>query len=122
MRPGFSCTIRALKIGVGPGQQASEAGFTKCGLLVSSCGRPRVARGVHQNAILLNRINVIWVVQSPSAKIFPFPPDPNQIYIDCRPAPTEGRFAIVTDVRRDAVDALATQDERRNADGEVVWS
>jgi len=29
------------------------------------------------------------------------------------PAPLEGALAIVTDVGRDAVDALATQDERR---------
>jgi hypothetical protein len=36
---------------------------------------------------------------------------------------TEGRLAIVTDARRDAVDADGTQ--RRSApdaDGEVVWS
>src|SRR5260370_812136 len=36
----------------------------------------------------------------PFAKIFPFPLYPNQIYIPCRPAPSEGRFAIVTDVGR----------------------
>ena len=39
------------------------------------------------------------------------------------PVPHEGRFAIVTDVRRDAMDADGAQ--RRSApdaDGEVVWS
>jgi hypothetical protein len=41
----------------------------------------------------------------PSAKIFLFPLDPNQIYILCRPAPHKGRIAIVTDAGRDAVDA-----------------
>jgi hypothetical protein len=39
------------------------------------------------------------------------------------PVPTKGRFAIVTDVGRDAVDAGIAPDERANpADGEVVWS
>jgi len=31
-----------------------------------------------------------------------------------RPAPTEGRIAIVTSVVRDAMDVLAPPDERRN--------
>ena len=40
-----------------------------------------------------------------------------------RPTPTEGRFAIVTDVGLDAVDAGSAADERAYlADGEVVWS
>ena len=34
----------------------------------------------------------------------------------------EGRFAIVTDVRRDAVDADAPLTNGAEADGEVVWS
>jgi hypothetical protein len=38
------------------------------------------------------------------------------------PAPTEGRFAIVTDVGWDAVDAAARETNRADADGEVVWS
>jgi hypothetical protein len=42
-----------------------------------------------------------------------FSADPNQAYIYRHPARHEGRFAIVTDVRRDAVDAAAAQDERR---------
>jgi hypothetical protein len=56
-------------------------------------------------------------------KISRFAPDPNQLHIVSYPVPTEGRFAIVTDVRRDAVDADGA--ERRTAleaDGEVVWS
>ena len=39
-----------------------------------------------------------------------------------RPASQEGRFAIVTDVRRDAVDADALLTNGANADGEDVWS
>jgi hypothetical protein len=38
------------------------------------------------------------------------------------PVPTEGRFAIVTNVGRDAVDALALLTNSAQADGEVVWS
>jgi hypothetical protein len=37
--------------------------------------------------------------------IFRFSFHPNHIHILGRPVPKEGRFAIVTDVRRDAVDA-----------------
>jgi hypothetical protein len=40
-------------------------------------------------------------------KIICFTSDPNHRLISCRPAPNEGRFAIVTDVGRDAVDADA---------------
>jgi hypothetical protein len=47
---------------------------------------------------------------------------PNQFYIPRRPASLEGRFAIVTDVRRDAVDADALLTNGAEADGEVVWS
>ena len=39
------------------------------------------------------------------AKIFPFPPDPNQIYKPRRLVPLQGRIAIVTDAGWDAVDA-----------------
>jgi hypothetical protein len=46
-------------------------------------------------------------------KIFRFAATPNQIYIARHPAPTEGRFAIVTDVRRDAVDVDGALDETR---------
>jgi hypothetical protein len=36
--------------------------------------------------------------------------------------PTEGRFAIVTDAGRDAVDAAALVTSSANADGKAVWS
>jgi hypothetical protein len=36
--------------------------------------------------------------------------------------PTEGRFAIVTDAGRDAVDAAVSLTNGTQADGEVVWS
>ena len=75
------------------------------------------------NAILLRRINVIWVVQSPFAKIFPFPFGPNHLHISRRLVPLRGRLAIVTDAGRDAVDAGGAKDEgARLADGEAVWS
>ena len=71
-------------------------------------GRAGVLR---ENAVLLKRINAIWVVQSPSQKYFrSFPTQITCISLAI-PAHTEGRFAIVTDARRDAVDAATTQDE-----------
>jgi hypothetical protein len=57
-----------------------------------------------------------------AAKIFPFAPDPNQIHIYRRPVPIEGRFAIVTNAGRDAVDVAAPLTNGAEADGEVVWS
>jgi hypothetical protein len=40
----------------------------------------------------------------------------------CRPVPKEGRFAIVTNAGRDAVDADALLTNGADADGEDVWS
>ena len=45
---------------------------------------------------------------APLSKIFPFPPDPNQIYNPRRLSPHKGRIAIVTDAGWDAVDAAAS--------------
>ena len=61
-------------------------------------------------------------VQSPLAKIFPFPSDPNHLHIPRRLVPSEGRLAIVTNAGRDAVDAEALLTNGAKADGEVVWS
>jgi hypothetical protein len=60
----------------------------------------------------LNRIKLIWAVQSPSQKYFCFSEAQSSL-CDCHPVPSEGRFAIVTDAGRDAVDADALEDERR---------
>ncbi len=59
--------------------------------------RPGRAAGMRQKEKFSCGINVIWVVQSPSAKIFRFRRRANQIY-DLRHPAIEGRFAIVTDV------------------------
>ena len=53
-------------------------------------------------------------------KIFLFPSDPNHRLIPRYPVPYEGRFAIVTNVERDAVDAEAPLTNGAQADGEVV--
>jgi hypothetical protein len=48
---------------------------------------------------------------------------PNQRHIPPCPVSLEGRLAIVTDARRDAVDADGAQGRSAPAaDGEVVWS
>ena len=43
-------------------------------------------------------------------------------YIGFRPVPPKGRFAIVTDAGRDAVDAEVLPTSSTKADGEVVWA
>jgi len=58
----------------------------------------------------------------PFQKIFRFAARPNQIHILAIPSHKEGRFAIVTDVRRDAVDVAVSLTNGAKADGEVVWS
>jgi len=55
-------------------------------------------------------------------KYFASPFGRNNFIDSSRPASSEGRIAIVTDVGRDAVDAGGARDERAHfADGEVVW-
>jgi hypothetical protein len=55
----------------------------------------------------MRKLTVVPICRNPSA--LPLPP--NQRQIPRRPVPHEGRFAIVTDVRRDAVDAGSASDE-----------
>jgi hypothetical protein len=55
-------------------------------------------------------------------KIIRFTCEPNHRLILRHPVPNEGRFAIVTNVGRDAVDAKALLTNSAEADGEVVWS
>jgi hypothetical protein len=50
-----------------------------------------------KNPDFFKRINLIWPVQSPFAKIFLFSRTPNQIWNSRHPGPQEGRIAIVTD-------------------------
>jgi len=72
---------------------------------------------------LPRHFNLIWAVQSLREKFSAFAV--GQITFTNSPVSPrhEGRFAIVTDVRRDAVDASGASDEGALlADGEVVWS
>jgi hypothetical protein len=50
-------------------------------------------------------------LSSPFAKNISVLQNPNQSYILNRPTPLEGRFAIVTNAGRDAVDADNASDE-----------
>jgi hypothetical protein len=61
-------------------------------------------------------------LSSPSRKNISVFPKPKSSYMSSRPASLEGRFAIVTDARRDAVDADAPITNGAEADGEDVWS
>jgi hypothetical protein len=67
--------------------------------------------------------NLIWVVQSPSAKIFSFPFDPNHFTVARIPAHTRGVSRSSRTLDRDAMDASGAADESADlADGEAVWS
>ena len=85
--------------------------FTKCGLQVSSWGETIAAPRVRQNASLSRRINVIWVVQSPRAKIFRYA-RPGKSSLQTRAIPPRLRGALRGRHERwvrDAVDALAAR-------------
>ena len=55
-------------------------------------------------------------------KIFRFGRRANQWFLSARLTRQEGRLAIVTNARWDAVDADVTKTNVADADGEVVWS
>jgi hypothetical protein len=68
----------------------------------------RTEKTMRAKSNLLKRFNLIWVVQSPLAKIFRFPCTPNQWFFRAVSTRQEGRIAIVTDAGRDVVDATAS--------------
>jgi hypothetical protein len=61
-------------------------------------------------------------LSSPFCKNISVFPKCKSDYMICRPVSLEGRFAIVTDAGRDAVDADALLTNGAEADGEGVWS
>src|SRR5437879_7564611 len=75
-----------------PGGQGLKVRALRYGAL-RVCGGVDTTRSRGWNAPTTPRLR-----PAPFAKIFLFRPDPNHFYIPCRPVPTEGRFAIVTDV------------------------
>jgi hypothetical protein len=79
-------------------------------MICRECARPdnRTEKTVREKCNLLSRFNLIWVVQSPLAKIFRFPFTPNQWLFRAVSTREEGRIAIVTDAGRDVVDAAAS--------------
>ena len=60
---------------------------------------------VRAKSNLLNRFNLIWVVQLSLQKYTSSLSSPNQCFFRAVPPRQEGRIAIVTNARRDAVDA-----------------
>jgi hypothetical protein len=82
--------------------------------------KPHYAVCARARPNFLNRINLIWTVQSHLQKHFRS--SPKQITSLVAPSrPNEGRLAIVTNAGRDAVDAKAALTNGADADGEVVW-
>jgi hypothetical protein len=62
------------------------------------------------------------LLSSPSRKNIPLRALPKSTLYPSPSRSPEGRFAIVTDAGRDAVDAGSTLTNGADADGEVVWS
>ncbi len=52
--------------------------------------------------------------QAPKSKIFLFSPPPNQLHIQTRLVPPEGRSRVVTSAGRDAVDVRASGAQRQS--------
>jgi hypothetical protein len=65
---------------------------------------------------------VILLSSSPVCKNIFIPRKAQSLLHPMPSRPSEGRFAIVTNVGRDAVDADALSTNGAEADGEVVWS
>jgi hypothetical protein len=105
----------------------------------SAAGAIAAKKPVRAKSNLLNRFNLIWVVQL-SLQIYTSSLSP-QIsgYFRAVPSRQEGRIAIVTNARRDVVDAAAlgarrdrragfpvsehgAQDDGAEAYGKTVWS
>jgi len=61
-------------------------------------------------------------LSSPVAKNIPLRRLVETVLLIRRPVPIEGRFAIVTNAGRDAVDVAVSLTNGTQADGEVVWS
>jgi hypothetical protein len=70
----------------------------------------------------LKYFNVIWVVQSPSAKIFRFSNTPNQWLFHAIPLPQEGRSRSSRASRAGRDGRGGVRDERTDANDEVAWS
>jgi hypothetical protein len=64
----------------------------------------------------------LFSVQPRPQKYSDFPKAKSGVYPPASRPSQQGRFAIVTDVGRDAVDADALLTNSAEADGEVVWS
>jgi hypothetical protein len=113
MRPGFSCIDQGLQIGPGPSERAIyEVRATGVKLSTLNCpgetafnggyGASRIGFGyrrrLRESAVLLKRINVIWVVQSSIKKYSRSLLTQITCISFAIPAHTERRFAIVTNV------------------------
>ena len=73
----------------------------------------RLPVSLRTNGYLLNNFRLIWVIQSSAQKYSAFHPTQISGAFSAVPSRQEGRFAIVTNVRRDAVDADSAIDELR---------
>src|SRR3984957_20278552 len=78
---------------------------------LSSCAPPGQS-ALHAQGDLLNQIRLMLPVQSPSAKIFSFPSDPNHLHIPRHPGPHKGAFRDRHERKaREPLDASGATDE-----------
>ena len=102
-------------LGAGP-ESIRPAGVMDSGLALRAprsdeCGGFSHSKPTFRKTQFLKSNQADFTRPAPSAKIFQFSFHPNQSHLSRHPASLEGRFAIVTDVRRDAVDAEGAADE-----------
>jgi hypothetical protein len=68
----------------------------------------RLPVSLRTNGNLLNNFRLIWVIPRSAQKYSAFHPTQISGHFSAVPSRQEGRFAIVTNVRRDAADAAAS--------------
>ena len=90
--------------------------------MVAGCRYDILKLVEHAQIDLLRQFKLCLPVQSCLQKYFRSLLTQITCYIPAVPSHTEGRFAIVTNVGRDAMDAEAPMTNGACADGEVVWS
>jgi hypothetical protein len=88
-----------------------------------ACKVRKLQKSYAPKARIVEAIQADLGCPDPRAEIFRFSPPSIGGFFRIVPPHTEGRFAIVTNVRRDAMDAGGAADESAGlADGEVAWS
>ena len=109
--------VHAVALGKAPGPARARGLGSRVSV---QCGRQPGTRTMRASWNLLSKFNLIWVVQSPSQKHFASPSPQISGYSRAVSSRQEGRIAIVTNARRDAVDASASARQVCSRGGSAV--